>query len=55
MKNEGTKGIGDTGYSKYSPENAPVVKNGGNTEIQDGIVTKTNQKNFYGRPNRDYK
>ncbi len=48
--NEGTKGIGCEGYSKYSPESAPVTKNGGNTEDQDGIVTTASETKYYGRP-----
>lgn len=55
MQNEGTKGIGCKGYSKYSPEDAPVTKNGGNSEEQDGIVTTSSEKTYYGKPNREYK
>lgn len=38
---EGSEGQGHTGYSKYDPTNAPVVKNGGNEAKHDHIVTAT--------------
>lgn len=35
----GRDGTGAGSYSKYGAEGAPVTKHGGNTAIQDGIVT----------------
>ncbi len=38
--NIGTDGTGAGSYSKYDAANAPVTQHGGNTPIQDGIVTE---------------
>lgn len=45
--NEGTKGIGASGFSKYDAANAEVVKNGGNTAIQDHVVTEKPASSLY--------
>ena len=42
----GTKGQGYKGESKYDAANAPVVKNGGNSAIQDGVRSETAPKNM---------
>lgn len=46
--NEGTQGYGYEGYTKYEAKNAPVTKNGGNTEEQDGVVTTQTPASIYG-------
>lgn len=46
--NEGCKGQGHTGYSKYGAASAPVTKNGGNTAIQDSVVSNAGQSSVYG-------
>lgn len=39
-KKNGTKGMGHTGETKYGAENAPVIQNGGNDAIHNGVVTE---------------
>lgn len=46
--NEGQAGIGAEGYSAYDAANAPVIKDGGNSPEQDGVVTEADPKSFYG-------
>lgn len=36
----GTDGSGSGSYTKYPAESAPVTQHGGNTPIQNGIVTE---------------
>lgn len=48
MADEGRKGIGDTGYSKYDAAKAPVVRNGGNDAEHDGISSEQTPESMYG-------
>ena len=48
----GQTGIGDTGFSKYDADNAPVIKNGGNDAIQDHVTTEQSMGSVYGGDNR---
>ena len=43
----GCSGQGHTGTTKYGAESAPVVKNGGNTEIQDGVTKEATPSSLY--------
>ena len=43
----GCCGLGHTGTTKYGAEGAPVVKNGGNTEIQDSVETQAAPSSLY--------
>lgn len=44
---EGTDGIGHTGYTKYGAEGAKVTKNGGNSEIQNGVRREASPTSIY--------
>jgi hypothetical protein len=51
--NQGYKGQGHSGTTRYPAESAPVVKNGGNEAIHDGVETSehphTPQSGSYGK------